>query len=136
MWRNGFHVNETSIKKAQTLECIRLHAGEQSRRIAWEFIEESLIGGVLEVDYPHERYKALMERLNIPYERVEACKKSNEIALPILQAIKDVRELNIDETPYLQFISKNGELLFESVGSLTTPQLEGYAASILQSNKK
>ena len=136
VWRNGFHINDTSIKKAQTLECIRLHAGEQSRRIAWEFIEESLIGGVLEVDYPHKRYKALMQRMNIPYERVEECKISDEIALPILQAIEDVRELDIDETPYVQFISKNGELLFESVGSLTTPQLEGYVASILKSNKK
>lgn len=137
VWRNGFHINETSVKKAQTLECIRLHAGEQSRMLAWKFIEESLIGGVLEVEYPEDRYKALMERLNIPYERVAECKKTNqEIALPIVQAIEDVRKLSISETPYIQFISKDGELLFESVGSLTTPQLEGYVASILQSNKK
>ena len=136
VWRNGFHINDTSIKKAKTLECIRLHSGEQSRMTAWKFIEESLIGGVLEVEYPHERYKALMDHLNIPFNRVEECKKSNEIALPILQAIKDIRELDIDETPYVQFISKNGELLFESVGSLTTAQLEGYIASILRSNKK
>ena len=137
VWRNGFHINETSLKKAQTLECIRLHAGEQARMIAWRFIEESLVGGVMEEEYPHDRYKMLMKRLTIPYEKVEVCRKEGEdIALPILQAIQDVRELNITETPYVQFISGSGELLFESVGVLTTAQLESYVANILQSNKR
>ena len=45
VWRNGFHINDTSVKKAQTLECVRLHAGEQARMTAWKFIEESLVGG-------------------------------------------------------------------------------------------
>ena len=136
VWRNGFHINETSIEKAKTLECVRLHAGEKARVAAWQFIEESLVGGVLEDAYPYDRYKMLMKRLNIPFEQVEECRKNNEeTALPILQAIKDVRELNITETPYLQFISGNGELLFESIGLLTTTQLEGYIASILQSTK-
>ena len=137
VWRNGFHINETSLKKAQTLECIRLHAGEQARMTAWRFIEESLVGGVMEVAYPHDRYKMLMKRLNIPYEKVEACRKEGkDIALPTLQAIQDVRELNITETPYIQFISGSGELLFESVGVLTTAQLESYVANILRSSKR
>lgn len=137
VWRNGFHINETSVKKAQTLECIRLHAGEQARMTAWKFIEESLIGGVMEIEYPDDRYKMLMKRLNVPFDKVEQCRKEGkEVALQTLQAIQDVRELNIDETPYIQFISGNGELLFESVGSLTTAQLESYVANILQSNKK
>ena len=137
VWRNGFHINETSIKKAQTLECIRLHAGEQARMTAWRFIEESLIGGVMEIEYPHDRYKMLMKRLTIPYEEVEKCRKEGgEVALPILQAIQDVRELAITETPYIQFISGSGELLFESVGVLTTAQLESYVANILRSNRR
>ncbi|MCY4577396.1 MAG: thioredoxin domain-containing protein [Candidatus Kaiserbacteria bacterium] len=137
VWRNGFHINETSLKKAQTLECIRLHAGEQARLAAWKFIEESLIGGVMEDAYPHDRYKMIMDRLNIPFNEVEQCRKEGkDIAPYILQAIQDVRKLNIDETPYIQFISGSGELLFESVGSLTTAQLESYIANILQNNKK
>ena len=137
VWRNGFHINETSVKKAQTLECVRLHAGEQARITAWKFIEESLIGGVMEIEYPHDRYKMLMQRLNIPFEKVERCRKEGkEIALQTLQAIQDVRELSINETPYIQFISGGGELLFESVGSLTTAQLESYIANILQSGRK
>ena len=137
VWRNGFHINGTSIKKAQTLECIRLYSGEQSRMVAWKFIEESLIGGVMEIEYPYDRYKMLMNRLHIPFDKVERCRKDEkDIALPMLQAIQDVRELGIDETPYIQFISGNGELLFESVGSLTTTQLESYVANILQSNKE
>ena len=135
VWRNGFHINETSLKKAQTLECIRLHAGEQSRLRAWNFIEESLIGGVLEVEYPFDRYKMLMKQLNIPFEQVEKCRKANETAPQLVQAIQDIRELSITETPYIQFISGGGELLFESVGVLTTAQLEGYVASILQHTK-
>ena len=137
VWRNRFHINETSLKKAQTLECIRLHAGEQARLAAWKFIEESLIGGVMEDAYPHDRYKMIMDRLNIPFNEVEQCRKEGkDIAPYILQAIQDVRKLNIDETPYIQFISGSGELLFESVGSLTTAQLESYIANILQNNKK
>ena len=135
VWRNGFHINDTSVKKAQTLECIRLHSGEQSRMVAWKFIEESLIGGVMEVEYPYDRYKMLMSRLYIPFDEVEECRKEGkEIAPSILQAIQDVRELGIDETPYVQFISGNGELLYESVGVLTTTQLNSYVANILQSN--
>ena len=138
VWRNGFHINDTSLKKAQTLECIRLYAGEQGRMTAWRFIEESLIGGVMEMEYPHDRYTMLMSRLNIPADRVEACRKEPPLLVQaaMLQAIDDVRKLDIDETPYIQFISGNGELLFESVGSLTTSQLESYVAAILQHNKE
>jgi len=79
----------------------------------------------------------IMDRLNIPFNEVEQCRKEGkDIAPYILQAIQDVRKLNIDETPYIQFISGSGELLFESVGSLTTAQLESYIANILQNNKK
>lgn len=138
VWRNGFHINETSLEKARTLECVRLHAGEQARSITWKFIEESLLGGVEEIEYPHERYKALMEKLNIPFTRIEECKNNNEAPMlaSILQSMQDVKELDIEETPYLQFISGNGELLFESVGALTPTQLEGYISSILQSSKR
>lgn len=138
VWRNGFHINETSLKKAHTLECIRLHAGEQGRMTAWKFIEESLIGGVMEIEYPHDRYKVLMDRLHIPFDRVEACRKDSPLIVQaaMVQAIDDVRKLEIDETPYIQFISGGGELLFESVGSLTTAQLESYVATILQNGKK
>lgn len=136
VWRNGFHINETSLEKARTLECIRLHAGEQGRMAAWKFIEESLIGGVMETEYPHDRYRMLMQRLHIPFDRVEACRKESPpiVQATLVQAIDDIRKLDIDETPYIQFISGNGELLFESVGSLTTAQLEGYVATILQNN--
>ena len=132
VWRNGFHINETSIKKGQVLECIRLHGGDRARMTAWKFLEESLLSGVMEIDYPSDRYRVIMERLNISPDRIEECRRDNEVALQILQSIEDVRKLNIIETPYIQFISGNGELLFETVGSLTVSQLEDYVASILR----
>ena len=138
VWRNGFHINETSIEKARTLECVRLHSGERGRMTAWKFIEESLIGGVMEIEYPHDRYKMLLSRLDIPFDRIEECRKESApiVQAILLQAMDDVRKLDINETPYIQFISGNGELLFESVGSLTTAQLESYVATILQNNDK
>ena len=132
VWRNGFHVNETSEKKAQTLECVRRYAGERSHQKTWDFIEESLIGGVEEIDYPFDRYKDIMEHLDIPFERVEECRKNNEVAAEMEESRKDIRELNISRTPYLQFISNDNELLYESVGSITTAQLEIIIAHIFR----
>lgn len=132
VWRNGFHINEVSIEKARAFECVRLHSGDRSRATAWAFIEESLIGGVFEQEYPYERYRDIMERLDIPFERVERCRKDNEVARSLAISARDVEELNITETPYLQFISGKGELLFESVGALTATQLEGFIANIIQ----
>ncbi len=132
IWRNGFHMNKVSVEKARTLECIRLHGGDKARSKAWSFIEESLIGGVEENEYPFERYRIIMEQLDIPFERVNTCRKNNEISRQISEAAIDVKELNIIETPLLQFVSGNGELLFESVGSLTKQQLEAFIVSVLQ----
>ena len=132
VWRNGFHINKISAEKARTLECIRLHAGNQSRSKAWKFIEESLFGGVHEGEYPFDRYKIIIEQLDISFERIESCRKTNEPVEQLALALEDIKELRIDETPYLQFISGNGELLFESAGLLTIDQLESFLANIFQ----
>ena len=136
VWRNGFHINTTSIEKAETLECIRRHGGSEARTKAWTFIEESLSGGVEEKAYPVERYKELLALLEIPYEKIETCRREDEVAEALEQAKMDIRKLTIDETPRLQFITKSGEFLFESTGALTTAQLEEFVASILQSRNK
>ena len=136
VWRNGFHINRVSVDKARTLDCVRLHTGKQSRTLAWKFIEESLTGGVYEREYPYERYKTIMNRLDIPFEKVEECRKNNETEESLAIAARDVEKLNITETPYLQFISGNGELLFESVGSLTLAQLESFVASIIRNQSE
>ena len=135
VWRNGFHINLVSVEKARVLECIRLHGSEQSRVLAWNFIEESLMGGVLEREYPYDRYKEIIERLGLSFERIEQCRKNNETIQRITVAARDVKELNITETPYLQFISGNNELLYESVGLLTTAQIESFVASIFQNTR-
>ena len=132
VWRNGFHINSTSVEKAKFLECVRLHAGEESRKKSWEFIEESLFGGVLEKEYPRERYRAIANKLDIPFERVETCRNENEVYDRITESIKDIKELNITETPYLQLISQKDELLFEGAGSLTTSQLESFISNIFR----
>ena len=132
VWRNGFHINLVSVEKARVLECVRLHGGEKSRTRAWGFIEESLLGGVLEREYPYDRYKEIIEQLGLSFERIEQCRKDNETARKIAIAARDVKELNITETPYLQFVSGSGELLYESVGLLTTSQIESFVASIFR----
>ena len=136
VWRNGFHLARSSVEKAKALECVRLHAGERANNKAWAFMEESLSGGIYENKYPLERYREIAEQLNIPFERVETCRKNNEVARQMSQAITDIEELNITETPYIQFISGNGELLFESVGLLTTSQLESFIAKIIHSKQE
>ena len=134
VWRNGFHINTASLEKAKTLECIRRHGGSDVSPIAWDFIEESLMGGVHEEEYPYDRYQTLMETLDLPSERIETCRKNNEVASEITLSVQDVLALDIGETPYLQFISGNGELLFESVGVLTTTQIAGFVSSIMQAS--
>ena len=132
VWRDGFHIGQTSVEKAKTLACIRRHGGNRARTKAWKFIEESLRGGVYEHTYPFERYADIMRRLPVDPERVETCRKNNEVAAEMAVAARDVDEMNIIETPYLQFISGGGELLFESIGSLTTAQIETFITSILR----
>ena len=132
VWRNGFHISRASVEKARALECVRRHGGTRARTKAWNFIEESLRGGVYESTYPTERYADIMERLDIDRDAVETCRKNNEVAAAMAAAARDVNELNITETPYLQFISGDGELLFESVGSLTGTQIETFISSILR----
>ena len=131
VWRDGFHINQTSVEKAKVLACIRRHGGSDSRQKAWAFIAESLAGGVEEQVYPYERYQEIITSLALPFERIETCRKRNEVAEVIEEAFVDIRKLNITETPRLQFISQQGELIFDSVGALTTTQLEEFIASIL-----
>ncbi|MDE0243519.1 MAG: thioredoxin domain-containing protein [Candidatus Kaiserbacteria bacterium] len=136
VWRNGFHINETSIEKARTLECIRRYPGPSGRMAVWQFIEESLRGGVYEGSYPTERYREIMERFDIPAEEVEACREQDSIAAHIAIAAKDVVELDIEETPHIQFISRSGELLFDGVGVLSATELESFVAHIMQSRRQ
>ena len=136
VWRNGFHINQTSVKKAETLECIRLLAGDRARIQAWTFIEDSLNGGVYENEYPSERYQQIMERLGIDVASIESCRKNNDVARQLAIAAHDVEELNIIETPYIQFMSGSGDLLFDSVGALTTAQLEAFISSIIKHSRE
>ena len=137
VWRNGFHINDTSIEKARTLECIRWHTGPVGRSSAtWRFIEESLFGGIYEYEYPTERYREIMDRLAIPHDRVMDCMRENRVAGHIALAAQDVIELGIDETPHLQFISQSGELLFNEPGVLTTAEMEEFIAHIMQSRRR
>lgn len=137
VWRNGFHINETSIDKARTLECIRWHTGSIGRSsVVWDFIGESLLGGIYENEYPTERYREIMERLNIPYDRVMDCMRKDLVAPHIARAAEDVVALTIIETPHLQFISRSGELLFDGVGPLTPTELEEIVAHIMQSRRR
>ena len=135
VWRNAFHINETSLEKAKALECVRANSGENSRTNGWKFIEESLSGGVLEDAYPFERYNLLFEKFGLSPKRIETCRKENEIARSIAISARDIELLEITETPFIQFISGNGELLFENAGVLTTSQLEGFVISIVQGSK-
>lgn len=136
VWRNGFHINDTSIEKARTLECVRLHPGESGRAAVWQFIEESLRGGIYEGEYPTERYREIMERLGIPSDKVDACRGGNQVAVRMARAAHDVLELKIEETPHIQFISRSGELLFDGVGVLSATEIESFVAHIMQSRRQ
>lgn len=135
VWRNGFHINETSVEKAKVLECIKKHGGENSRIKAWNFIEESLSGGVYEIIYPVDRYKNIFNQLNLPSEKIESCRKNNETYGKILKDIKDIDAIGITETPHIQLISGSGELVFETVGALTSVQLEEFISTFFKSLK-
>lgn len=136
VWRNGFHINDSSIEKARTLECIRWYGGESGRSAVWDFIEESLLGGIYEGTYPTERYHEIMERLAIPVDRVNDCIEKDKVAVHMALAAKDVIELGIEETPHIQFISRSGELLFDGVGVLSLTELESFVAQIMQSRRQ
>ena len=128
VWRHGFHINDVSLSKALTLECVRKHGGPQADIKAWEFIQESLVGGVYETIYPFERYQTIYKRLDLPGERIEQCRKNAEETKRIQEAVVDIARLKIEETPHLQLITKNGTVIYNAVGALTEIELEQFIA--------
>ena len=134
VWRDGFHLGQISVEKAETLQCLIKYGGVGSRSKAWSFIEESLYGGVLELEYPYDRYKDLLEQLDLPFERIDQCRKDNDVSDEITLALKDIIELDLTETPLLHFISSEGELLFEVTGVLSTEEIEAFIQTVLTSS--
>ncbi len=132
VWRNGFHIDEISIEKAETLECLRIVAKDSTDQTAWQFIDRSL-SKTQEESYPAERYSTIFKQLGIDPKEINIC-KSNQMAKEALtRAVQDVLKLQIDETPYIQFIDSDGRLYFDTKGLLTVENLEKVVQTILQS---
>ncbi len=128
VFRNGVHIDNVSVEKAEAIECVRAVEGDSA---AWRFIDESIFI-VEEEKYPKERYSKIFDSLNIDEEKVNECRINNQSAEILGRAVEEVVIFEIDETPYLQFFNNNGEILFEHTGVLTLRDLEDISEEILQ----
>ena len=133
VWRHGTHINVTSIEKAETVECVRLVTDDVADKAAWDFIGLSLEGGVLEEEYPAERYENIFTTLDIDSEAVQSCRKEGVAFERLQDGFEDVVELDITETPFIQFIANDGTLLFEQVGELQLSDLQSIIQTIFTS---
>ena len=128
VWRHGFHVDDLSIDKAITLDCVRYTTKDIAGGIAaWQFIDKSLEGGVHEPAYPPARYQKIFKEVGISEADVNTCRK-NAQDLPIIKRIEngylDIQNFNITETPYIQFITKSGDLIYESRGEMPEAEIK------------
>ena len=134
VWRHGFHIDEISLEKAETVECVRLFAGENNQKIVWDFINLSL-EVVEDLEYPFERYEKIFKHLNIDKFFIENCKKNN-FATPVLnKSYADVSLLDIHQTPYIQIIDSFGNLFYENSRILSKIELDKLLGEILYSTK-
>ena len=120
VWRHGFHVDEHSITKARGVECVRSLTGDRGLRenLVWKYIDD-LILVTDEKIFPNERTDAVLDNLKISKDEFERCIKS-EVSL---NSLRDSFEDVIEDTPFIQFINKDGELLWQHSGVLTEQQL-------------
>ena len=133
VWRHGFHINGTSIEKARVVECIReIDKTDIQDRTAWDFIEKSFVLSQ-EVTYPAERYRDIFINLGLNPTEVETCRQNRAADEEIYRAVVDIINLRIDQTPRIQFLSKDGELIHETIGSIGIDQIEEIVSAILKS---
>ncbi|MDI9325572.1 MAG: thioredoxin domain-containing protein [Alphaproteobacteria bacterium] len=128
VWRHGFHIDEVSITKAKATECVYALSPNRYANIrVWTFIEKSLEGGVYETEYPRDRYAVIYKKLGLKETDVDACIKNIETSPRyerITQGYTDVFDFNITLTPYIQYVTKEGELVYESRGVIEEEELQ------------
>lgn len=130
VWRNGFHINNSSIEKARTLECIRKNNGDQK---GWEFLKNAFLTNLPEGRYPFERFVEIMERIDINPDEISQCRQERKLLPGIENGLFDVTELDIEETPRIQFITKEGEKLYDVSGVIQLTQIESIVFNYLNS---
>ena len=126
VFRHAPHLGKISVQKAQLTECIRNVEGDS---IAWEFIDESL-AVVDEATFPINRYNILFETRGWDANSINKCFNGNATRRTINAAIEIANSYKIDRTPYLQFLTPEGNLLFEHTGVLTLLELDNIIENI------
>ena len=117
--RHGPHIDEISTKKAEFVECVKDIEGPFA---TWDFID----GAVLvteELEFPNQRFEVLTDDLGLDTKKIFSC-LNRRIKKDEVQKIRThTNALNITQTPFLQFITPDGELLNEYSGVLRTEDL-------------
>ncbi len=131
VWRDGFHIDQVSIEKAETLQCVKKYDRSILNKTTWDFLKLA-IEQTNEAEYPYERFEQIFELLNINSEKINECRKNNEVIDVLSKSRTDILNLNIDSTPKIQFIDRNKNLLYEYTGVLTEEQLTGLFHNLIR----
>ena len=142
VWRNGFHINETSIRKATALECIKKEVGLENQKVVWNFLDETFKLEVGLDEYPKEEYREIFKNLGLNVNNIENCVNRNEVEKEIAFSSYEILLLksNIQatspnetyQTPFLQFSIDNVSILSKS-GSIERSFIEDNISDILSS---
>ena len=124
VWRHGFHVDEHSVTKARGVECVRSLTGERGLRenLVWKYIDDIILVTDEKI-FPNERTDAILDNLKISRDEFSRCIKSETSLESLKESFEDVIRFAIEDTPFIQFINKDGELLWQHSGVLTEQQL-------------
>ena len=118
--RHGPYIDNISVKKAETVECVRKYYDDKT---AWDFIDNSILV-TNEPEFPLERYKNIFNHIGVTPQKIFDCLRKQELRQEINKIKKNVEMLKINKTPYIQFLTPNGELLHEEIGPLSVIQIE------------
>jgi len=110
VFRHYPHIDETSYRKAELVECVREMKNDN---VAWEFIGR-LLEVVEELKFPEERIKKIAKDLDINEQALLSCEASDKYRDSITQQREEARQLKATNTPYFVFITKASGIAFRS----------------------
>ena len=126
--RHAPHLGEVSIQKAEISKCVNLVEGDLAE---WKFIDESLVV-VDEITFPRERYSNLFKIRDWNSDAINRCFNKNKTRSSIRDSIEIANQLEIERTPYIEFIGPDGELFFKHVGVLDSSELDAITKNIIE----
>ncbi|MDD9868088.1 MAG: thioredoxin domain-containing protein [Candidatus Campbellbacteria bacterium] len=110
VFRHYPHIDETSYRKAELVECVREITNDE---IAWKFIGQ-LLEVVEELQFPEERIKSIAKNLDINERALLSCEASDRHKDTVMQQREEAQQLKAANTPYFVFITKTSGIAFKS----------------------